>query len=130
MTKSTDTSPQPDFLTDLKRELRDVQKALANSWTQGSVTLRNGFRQLRGMKLDYVLMPIGGSLPERAPPPRSFIERQLPLPLPPLSMEVINRRLQAIVDADNVKGVVFLLQGFGGGLATLQNLHRALSRLR
>ena len=38
--------------------------------------------------------------------------------------------LQAIADADNVKGVVFLFQGFGAGLATLQNLHRSFSRLR
>ena len=130
MTESTKPTPQPDFFTDLKRELGDVWKALANAWSQSGVSLRNGMRRLRDAKLDYVLMPIGGPLPERAPPPRSFIERQLPLPPPPLSMEIVNRRLQAIADAENVKGVVFLFQGFSAGLATLQNLHRSLMRLR
>ncbi len=74
--------------------------------------------------------PLAGLCQNGLPAPRSFIERQLPLPPPPLSMEVVNRRLQAIADADNVKGVVFLFQGFGAGLATLQNLHRSLMRLR
>ncbi|MBE2222397.1 MAG: signal peptide peptidase SppA [Anaerolineae bacterium] len=130
MTESDKITHQPDFFTDLKRELGDVWKALANGWSQSGVSLRNGLRRVRDARLDYVLMPIGGSLPERAAPPRSFIERQLPLPPPPLSMQVINGRLQAIADADNVKGVVFLFQGFGAGLATLQNLHRSLTRLR
>ncbi len=130
MTESTDSLTQPDFFTDLKRELGDVWKALTNAWAHSGISLRNGMRRLRDAKIDYVLMPIGGPLPERAPPPRSFVERQLPLPSPPLSMEVINRRLQAIADAENVKGVVFLFQGFGAGLATLQNLHRSLTRLQ
>ena len=130
MTDSKETTSQPDFFTELKRELGDVWKAITNACSHSGISLRNGMRHLRDAKIDYVLMPIGGPLPERAPPPRSFIERQLPLPPPPLSMEVINRRLQAIADADNVKGVVFLFQGFGAGLATLQNLHRSLSRLR
>lgn len=130
MTNSTETIPQPDFFTDLNRELGDVWKALTNAWSHSGISLRNGMRHLRDAKIDYVLMPIGGPLPERAPPSRSFIERQLPLPPPPLSMQVVNGRLQAIADADNVKGVVFLFQGFGAGLATLQNLHRSLLRLR
>jgi len=130
MTESTEITPQSDFFTDLKRELGDVWKAVTNGWSHSGISLRNGMRHMRDAKIDYILMPIGGPLPERAPPPRSFIERQLPLPPPPLSMQVINGRLQAIADADNVKGVVFLFQGFGAGLATLQNLHRSLSRLR
>lgn len=125
-----ETSHAPDFLADLKRELRDVQTALSTTWVSGTVSLRNWLRSLRGVSLDYVLMPLGGSLPERNAPPRSFIERQLPLPPPPLSLETLNGRLQAIADADNVKGVVFLFQGFGAGLATLQNVRRAILRLR
>ncbi|MFO7679820.1 MAG: S49 family peptidase [Chloroflexota bacterium] len=120
----------PDFFTDLKRELREVRTALSTYWSTGSVSLRNGLRTMRGVSLDYVLMPLGGPLPERSEPPRSFLERQLPLPPPPLSMEVLNRRLQAIADADNVKGVVLLFQGFGAGLGTLQNVRRSILRLR
>ncbi|MCA9998031.1 MAG: signal peptide peptidase SppA, partial [Anaerolineales bacterium] len=45
------------------------------------------------------------------------------------SMEQLNRRLQAIADADNVKGVLFLFRGFQLGLAQLQNFRRAVERL-
>jgi protease IV len=124
------TNQSPDFFTDLKRELREAQTALSTYWSTGGVSLRNGLRTMRGVSLDYVLMPLGGPLPERSEPPRSFLERQLPLPSPPLSMEVLNRRLQAIADADNVKGVVFLFQGFSAGLGTLQNVRRSILRLR
>ena len=94
------------------------------------VNLRNQLRLLRRAELDYVLLPISGSLPERDLLPRSFLQRQLPLPPLPLSMETLNRRLQAIADAPNVKGVVFIFQGFSAGLATLQNFRRAVERLR
>ncbi|MCP4425231.1 MAG: hypothetical protein GY803_12110, partial [Chloroflexi bacterium] len=73
---------------------------------------------------------LDGPLPEREPPPRSFFQRQLPLPAPPPSMERLNRRLRAIADADNVKGVLFLLRGLGIGGGTLQNVRRAIQRLQ
>ncbi|PIE80789.1 MAG: signal peptide peptidase SppA [Chloroflexi bacterium] len=130
MTDSTKTSPKPDFFTDLKRELGDVWKAVTNAWTHSGIALRNSMRRMRDTKVDYILMPIDGTLPERASPPRSFVERQLPLPPPPLSMQVINRRLQAVADAENVKGVVFLFQNLHPGLATLQNLRRSFTRLQ
>ncbi len=120
---------QPDFLTELGQELKAVWASLREESGQMGAAIRNQLRRARGTKLDYIIMPIGGSLPERADPPRSFIERQLPLPPAPLSMEQLNRRLQAIADADNVKGVLFLFRGFQLGLAQLQNFRRAVERL-
>ena len=77
------------------------------------------------------MIPISGPLPERSGPPRSFIQRQLPLPPEPLSIQAINGRFQAIADADNVQGVVLILRDFTApGLATLQNLRRSIERLQ
>lgn len=121
---------QPDFLDELGHELgqvwRDMTRALSNS----GLALRNQLRHARQAKLDYVVMPISGSLPERDAPPRSFIQRQLPLPAEPMSLETLNRRLQKIADASNVKGIVFIFQGFSAGLATLQNFRSAVLRLK
>lgn len=128
--KPTISSKRSTFFRDLGRELREIARNLANSWRRLGVGLRNRLRRLRRGRVDYVLLPISGSLPERAAPRRSFIQRQLPFPEPPFSMETLNRRLRAIGDAPNVKGVVFVLQGLEAGLATLQNLRRAIERLR
>jgi protease-4 len=104
---------------------------LTDSWMISDVYARNWLRKLRRASVDYVLMTVGGPLPERAAPTPSFIQRQLPLwPSPPLSMEYLNGRLGLIADADNVKGVLFIFRGFDCGLATIQNFRRSLERLR
>jgi protease-4 len=127
---SDSTTRKSDFLAELWRELKEARQTMAESLAALGVSIRNQLRAMRGAQVDYVVMAVGGSLPERAAPRRTFIERQLPLPSPPLSMEVLNNRLQAIADADNVKGVVFVWQDFTAGLATVQNLRRAMQRLR
>ncbi len=119
-----------DFFTELKRELSELQQTMADQWRSTRISVRNGLRKMRGAQVDYVVMTLGGSLPERAAPPRSFFERQLPLPPPAMSMQQLNGRLQAIADADNVRGVLFIFQGFGTGLATLQNVRRSINRVR
>lgn len=121
---------QPNFFSELGRELREVWLAIRDAWAAFGARGRNQLRRFRRAEVDYVLMPISGSLPERDQPPRSFIQRQLPLPPPPLSMETLNRRLQMIADAPNVKGVVFIFRGLSAGLATLQNFRRAVERVR
>ena len=103
----------------------------ADSWAISDVYSRNWIRKLRRASVGYVMMPIGGSLPERASPRRGFVERRLPLwPTPPLSMEYLNGRLQLIADADNVKGVLLIFRGLETGLATIQNFRSSLERLR
>lgn len=120
-----------DFFSELQTELGDLWRALGDGWREAVVRFRNGLRRLRRARVDYVVIPISGTLPERSGPPRSFIQRQLPLPPEPLSIQTLNARLQAVADAENVKGVVFVLRDFSApGLATLQNLRRSIERLR
>ncbi|MGW8319141.1 MAG: signal peptide peptidase SppA [Candidatus Promineifilaceae bacterium] len=117
--------------------LRELGRKIAGSWrsfryrlAQSGARIRNRLRLLRRIELDYVVMPVGGPLPERSGPPRNFIQRRLPLPPEPLSMEELNRRLSAVADADNVHGIVFIFRGFSAGLSTLQNFRDAVTRLR
>lgn len=82
------------------------------------------------MQVDFVVFRLAGPLPERSGPPRSFIQRQLPLPPRPLSLQTLNARLLRLADADNVRGAVFVLGSLSGmGMGRLQNLRRSLLRL-
>lgn len=114
----------------LSRELKQMWQELGDMWRSSTVAMRNGFRSLRGAKVDYVVMTLGGSLPERSGPPPRFAQRFLPLPPPSLSIETLNSRLHRVAEANNVKGVVFVLTGLEGGLAKLQNVRSAILRLR
>ncbi|MEZ4592310.1 MAG: hypothetical protein R3D55_14380 [Chloroflexota bacterium] len=125
----SDSDQKNDFFSELGDELKQVWQDLGNAWRQTAVSLRNGFRQLRHAQFDYVVLALGGTLPERSEPPRSFIERQLPLPAPNLSIEQFNRRLARIAEADNVRGVLIICNGIGNGSAAIQNLRRSLERL-
>ena len=118
------------FFQELQRELKEIRRSAGNRIGQGLVGVRNAVRQLRQPEIDYVVLTVGGALPERDLPPRNFIQRQLPLPTPPLSVQTLNRRLQRIAEADNVKGVLLILQELSVGLATLQSLRRAIERTR
>lgn len=124
------TNSQPDFFSDLQRELRQVWQGAKDGWYHSGVSLRNGVRKLRTAQIDYIVMTLGGPMPERDEPPRGFIERQFPLPPPSLSIEILNERLRLVADADNVKGVLFLVRGFDTGLASLQNIRQSILRLR
>jgi protease IV len=119
-----------NFFSELKGEIGEATQTMADEWRKLHANMRNELRRIRGAKIDYIIMPLEGSFPERAEPPRSFIERQLPLPSPAFSMQQLNRRLHAIGDAKNVKGAIFVFGGFSAGLATLQNVRRALERLQ
>lgn len=123
-------SEQENFLTELVNELRGVWLSIKLQFNRTAINFRNELRRLRRLELDYVVIPISGPLPERTGPPRSFIQRQLPLPPEPLSMQTLNRRFQLIADASNVKGVVLVFQGLTAGLATLQNLRTSIRRLQ
>ena len=92
--------------------------------------LRNWWRLRRNKDLGYVIYPISGNLPERNGEPRSFFQRQLPLPPPSLSIETINYNFGRIAHAPNIKGVVILLKDISASLAKLQNLRNAIKRLR
>ncbi len=103
---------------------------LAFAWSRLWVMLRNMMRKLRRVQIDYVVFPIGGSLPERAAPRPGFIQRRLMLRTPELSLQELNGKLKRIADADNVKGVLFIFRGFQAGLASIQNFRRSIERLQ
>jgi protease-4 len=124
------TTDQSDFFHELGRELRDLWRSSINALENMGISLRNQLRQTRHTRLDYVVLPVGGPLPERDGPPRSFIQRQLPLPPEPITLERLNHRLRMIAEAENVRGVVFVFQGFSAGMATLQNFRSAVHRLQ
>ena len=119
-----------DFFKLLGQELRDLWQDIGFAISSSGVALRNTLRALRQAELDYVVIPVGGPLPERSGPPRSFLQRQLPLPAEPMSLETLNRQLAIIADADNVNGVLFVFQGFLAGAAKLQSFRDAVGRLR
>lgn len=126
-----DSTNSDDFLTRLAAELRQLRVDIPYALHRGIVGIRNGLRRLRPADVDYVVLAIRGSLPERAGPPRNFIQRQLPLPPEPLTMQALNGRLQRIADAENAHGAVLVLQELSGlGLSKLQNLRRSIQRLR
>jgi protease IV len=118
------------FWQALNEELAASWQEVRLAWARAMVGIRNAFRRARVRRLDYVVLSISGPLPERAGPPRGFLQRRF-LPPEPLSLQALNARLQAIAEAENVRGVVFRLGQYSpGGLATLQNLRRSLQRLR
>lgn len=127
--KASVTGKQPTRFKRAGEAADRALMALLDSVNAARIRLRNRLRR-RGAPLDYVILPVGGSLPERSGPPRGFLQRRLPLPPEPLSLQQLNAQLQAIADADNVRGVVFIFRGFAAGLATLQNFRRAVERLR
>ncbi len=128
LTDSPDHQGKPDKSE--RRLIQNINRAWDDGWAAAGINLRNSWRRMRKTRLDYVVMPVGGSLPERSAPPRGFIERRLPLPSEPLSLQTLNACFQDIADAGNVRGVVLIFRGFEAGLATLQNFRASIARLR
>ncbi len=126
----TPAKTSPGFSKALRRDLWRAQETLADNLSALGADWRNMMRRLRHAHVDYVVLPVGGPLPERAGPQRGFIERRLPLPPDPLSLQHLNHRLRMVADATNVRGVVFIFRGFSAGAASLQNFRAAVARLR
>ena len=126
----TSAGSSPPFTKALRRDLRRARQSLSDSLSTIGADWRNMVRRLQRAHVDYVVLPIGGPLPERPGPPRGFIERHLPLPPDPFSLQHLNARLRMVAEADNARGVVFVFRGFSVGLATLQNFRAAVARLR
>ena len=127
----TEIKQNDDFFSELGREVAELPRTLGDGFRRSMIGWRNSMRQMRAARLDYVVFPLHGPLPERDGPPRNFIQRQLPLPPEPLTVAALNRRLRHIGAATNVHGVIFVLNGLAaGGLANLQNLRRSIERLQ
>lgn len=104
--------------------LRDLFR---NGWLATS----NGLRRLRRARIDYVIVRVQGSYPERIPQPeRRFPLSLLPWPPPPPSVESFNEVLKRLAGDDRVQGAILVISGLAAGPATLASLRQAVGRFR
>ncbi len=107
-------------------------RSLGQSFSRGRIRFYN-FRK-RNKKIGYVRIPLSGPFPEREGPPKSFVQNFIPNPLeqgpPPVSMQLHNARINRMVDAKNLKGVIFALDGLGVSFPRLQSLRKGIERLK
>ncbi len=93
--------------------------------------IRNLVRSLRRRGLDYPVVSLEGSFPERTPRRRApFPVRMLPLFPSELSLEDLERILDLIGGDRRVEGAIFRLGSLRAGPPTLHTLRRMLSQLR
>jgi hypothetical protein len=108
---------EPILISDL---VRNVWRAVANR-----------VRLLRRGGLQYVVVRVGGSLPEHtAPARRRFPLSLLPWPAPPLSVQACDEMLERLAADPRVLGVVLLVSGLSAGPAALAALRLAVGRAR
>ncbi len=107
-------------------------RALGQRLGRGRIALYN-FRR-RKAQVGYVRIPLSGPFPEREGAPKSLFQSFIPNPLEqgpgPVSMQAHNARINQIIDAKNLKGVIFPLDGLAVGLPRLQSLRKGFERLK
>ncbi len=98
----------------------------------GLLLLSNVLARLPGPPLDYVVVELTGSYPERTPAPRPLAQRMLmrPLQRPEESMEALRERLERIAGDARVRGIVLRVRDLRAGMATVQSLRAALGEFR
>ncbi len=98
----------------------------------GLRALRNLLRSLRRKGLDYVVLPLEGSYPERTP-------RQDPMPFPlsllPIfptepSLEALTEAIEVLGGDERVRGVVLKIERLQAGPPTLDSLRQMVHELR
>jgi protease-4 len=98
-----------------------------NAW----LALANRLRLLHRRGMDYVVLRVSGSYPERTLQPRHpFPLSLLPWPPSPPSVEAFNRVLDCLAIDPRVKGIVLLISGLSAEPATLGSLRQAVARFR
>ncbi len=129
--KSSRKSVIKERLAAIAGRLKATRSVVRNGFSRSFISARNRIRRWRKIEIDYVLLPISGSLPQRLQPLRSRFQRFLPWQArPSLTFQQLNYQLERIAEADNTKGALLILRGLNGGLATLQNLRRSIERLQ
>ncbi len=104
-----------------------ISDLIRNSW----LALTNRLRLLRRARMDYVVLRVGGSFPERTPRPmRRFPLSLLPWPPPPTSVQAFNEALEELAADPRIRGVVLLISGLSAEPATLSSLRQAVGRFR
>jgi protease IV len=95
------------------------------------LALANRLRLLHRRGMDYIVLRISGSYPERTlQPRRPFPLSLLPWPPSPPSVEAFNRVLDRVAIDPRVKGIVLLISGLSAEPATLGSLRQAVGRFR
>jgi len=93
--------------------------------------LTNRLRLLRRRGMDYVVLNLTGSFPERTPQPRRpFPLSLLPWPPPPASVEYLCNALERLALDPRIRGVVLVVSGLQAGPATVGSLRQAVARFR
>jgi protease-4 len=102
---------------------------ISDLFRNARLALSNGFRRLRGKGLDYVVLRVQGSYPERVPArERPFPLSLLPWPSPPPSVESFNDALERIGQDPRVEGAILVISNLSAQPATLASLRQAVLR--
>ena len=97
----------------------------------GLRAIRNLIRSLRRRGLDYVVLHLDGSFPERTPQRRApFPLRMLPIFPSEVSLEQLRYMVDLITGDSRVKGVVLRLGTLRAGPPTLHSLRQLVQKLR
>lgn len=98
----------------------------------GLLLVLNVLARLPGPPLDYVIVELTGSYPERSPAPRPLAQRLLmrSLQRPEESLEALRERLERIAGDARVRGIVLRVRDLRAGMATVQSLRAALGEFR
>lgn len=98
----------------------------------GILAIRNLIRSLRRKGLDYVVLPVQGSYPERTPrrDPMPFPLSLLPLFPSEPSLEEMAEALQAIGADGRPQGVIFRIDRLRAGASALHTLRRMMLDLQ
>jgi protease-4 len=95
------------------------------------LALTNRVRLLRRRDMDYVVLRVSGSYPERTlQPRRRFPLSLLPWPPPPPSVQSFCESLETLAADPRVQGAVLVISNLSAGLATLASLRAAIARFR
>src|SRR5262245_57660084 len=91
--------------------------------------VRNLWRRILQRRVDYVLIEVGGALPEFAPAPPWWQRRFLQISAP-ASLAGLRRQFQRVAADPQARGIVLRINGLAAGWATLQSLRDEIARVR
>ncbi len=104
---------------------------ISDLWRNARLALSNRTRLLKWRRLDYVVLRVGGSYPERtAHRRRRFPLTLFPWPPAPPSVASFAGTLELMAADPRVRGVVLIVSGLSADLATVGSLRAAILRLR
>ncbi len=104
---------------------------ISDLFRSAGLILTNRLRLLRRRGMDYVVLNLTGSFPERTPQSRRpFPLSLLPWPPPPPSVEYLTTALERLAFDPRVEGVVLVVSGLQAGPATLGSLRQAIAHFR